>query len=1332
MRAFLAPIRASWLIAFLVVAQGCASEVELPDPAYGEDGGGIEVASTSQALTGCVDASYGGHTYRHCAGPLNWTEARDTCRGYGFDLVSIENTPENSFVGQLGSAPMWIGANDLAVETNWKWSAGDVPFLTSATPPGTPVSKRYENFPSTEPVANGAAIDCASLRPASARQWYSQVCTDRMAYVCETVDACPADPNKTAPGVCGCSIADADGDGDGVANCIDGCPRDAQKTEPKMAGCGVPETDSDGDTVPDAVDDEPNDSTSQNEDTCGTPSAPAPAGTQCGDAPCLGVFTCNGAGRCGATNSCPMPPNGGNCVYRELHEKGYWFCPSGLSWDAANLACRTIKGGHLVEIESSAENALVAANIAADAWTGANDVALEGRFRSTNYTTNNGQRLWDGAATGAPYYARYTKWTSGQPGGGATEDCVAIVGSGSTRGQWDDRVCTQSRGFVCEVPGPRLRITNLPGPIGPTLTETHGLPTTPATSYTNCVSEYFAFGDPTLRGRARYETDRCHECTKRLPLNNCLSECQGVASVPPLNSRCSPWTSTETSFCKLKAPYLVPQTQLPIPCETDEQCQDHDEIPDAQQRCGYWASVPLSGGKKGADRICGTPDDRCPDTNPNNADPIRCSEQTLCEVQYKQTTNTLAGPGSDLAAGPLTADATFGFEGDPAPPAPYADQSDPCSGAACNLNEEHPWCDFSVNDSAIWTDKSFSGNGTGRSGDNHNQGLISFYFDPKMQLTFNPRIGPMGLPKLELKAEAGIKAGVDIGPLLVDLPKFDVIDALIAVDGSECFINADRTFVRIMEQDFVPPRSMPSIGPDDRTMYDCQYLHDQVTDSVDRANKALRDAAYLIRSYKTLAANGPVGNLCQQIAANPPRGFPPSANCATESPEATIKRFVDYYRSTVSGFDASAQMKGMAQAAQQLADFSRGTNLGKFSDTIALFEDFEPETEEATILSVPFFIGPIPCNIEIYASLTYGVTSSLTWQLNPGGVVNDMLFAKNGSTQSNVASVQIEGAPMASAGLGAFAGVGFDVGAASAKLGVDARLTIGTIEVPAFAKAGLNIGSELDTRALPADLDLMSSWPMTVDNLVPAKRYSISLTYGAGLSARLTNVLAGDVSAKLKLKFFFFSKSWSKRLFGFTGLCPEDEACEYSLVSVNGSTEVAALDDHQWNKIAMPSPLPALMAPFGWGPVPTTSTPVSTAPVEEFFFDSLCTCIKDRTDQKSGLERACVRADDCCPETPRCFDDPARSSFSSRTVCSTACRRANASCRVNSDCCDHTTTMRCANVPEAVYPRCIPRSACGQSCTSDDHCRNQSPALRCITNGTVGICLRKDGIICGS
>lgn len=60
-------------------------------------------------------------------------------------------------------------------------------------------------------------------------------------------DGCPTDPGKTAPGVCGCNVAETDSDGDGTADCNDGCVSDPEKTEAGICGCGVADTDSDGD-----------------------------------------------------------------------------------------------------------------------------------------------------------------------------------------------------------------------------------------------------------------------------------------------------------------------------------------------------------------------------------------------------------------------------------------------------------------------------------------------------------------------------------------------------------------------------------------------------------------------------------------------------------------------------------------------------------------------------------------------------------------------------------------------------------------------------------------------------------------------------------------------------------------------------------------------------------------------------------------------------------------------------------------------------------------------------------------------------------------------------
>ena len=82
-------------------------------------------------------------------------------------------------------------------------------------------------------------------------------------------DNCPADPNKTEPGICGCGLADTDSDGDGALDCLDNCPADANKNEPGICGCGLVDTDSDGDGVLDCLDTCPTDPSKTSPGTCG-------------------------------------------------------------------------------------------------------------------------------------------------------------------------------------------------------------------------------------------------------------------------------------------------------------------------------------------------------------------------------------------------------------------------------------------------------------------------------------------------------------------------------------------------------------------------------------------------------------------------------------------------------------------------------------------------------------------------------------------------------------------------------------------------------------------------------------------------------------------------------------------------------------------------------------------------------------------------------------------------------------------------------------------------------------------------------------------------------
>jgi hypothetical protein len=80
-------------------------------------------------------------------------------------------------------------------------------------------------------------------------------------------DGCPQDPLKTAPGVCGCGVAEIDADGDGDLDCIDNCPSTYNPAQADADGDGLgnvcdncpqsansSQADTDGDSLGDACD----------------------------------------------------------------------------------------------------------------------------------------------------------------------------------------------------------------------------------------------------------------------------------------------------------------------------------------------------------------------------------------------------------------------------------------------------------------------------------------------------------------------------------------------------------------------------------------------------------------------------------------------------------------------------------------------------------------------------------------------------------------------------------------------------------------------------------------------------------------------------------------------------------------------------------------------------------------------------------------------------------------------------------------------------------------------------------------------------------------------
>jgi hypothetical protein len=153
--------------------------------------------------------------------------------------------------------------------------------------------------------------------PASGQAGFT--CSVPAGFVTNSTDGCPLDPNKLAPGACGCGSPDIDNDNDGNADCNDLCPNDPDKSAPGQCGCGIPDTDTDGDGVADCNDGCITDPDKVVPGTCGCGAPDVPAtyyadldGDGAGDAalPLPGFICVVPAGYvANNTDLCPSDPN---------------------------------------------------------------------------------------------------------------------------------------------------------------------------------------------------------------------------------------------------------------------------------------------------------------------------------------------------------------------------------------------------------------------------------------------------------------------------------------------------------------------------------------------------------------------------------------------------------------------------------------------------------------------------------------------------------------------------------------------------------------------------------------------------------------------------------------------------------------------------------------------------------------------------------------------------------------------------------------------------------------------------------------------------------------
>jgi hypothetical protein len=444
----------------------------------------------------------------------------------------------------------------------------------------------------------------------------------------------------------------------------------------------------------------------------------------------------------------------------------------------------------------------------------------------------------------------------------------------------------------------------------------------------------------------------------------------------------------------------------------------------------------------------------------------------------------------------------------------------------------------------------------------------------------------------------------------------------------------------------------------------------------------MRDVVTLLKQYERAKQNGGRLDLSALCAAgslfdDPPADFPLPLNCGDQPAEAHINELINYYEDKVIALVES----GVALAEEKLT----------LEDEVPVFKTTLGD-EEITLFSVSFLIGPIPVTLEAFIAAQYGVGLSVGYRLSPGKAVSALILPNPDTAKDyELIGVFVNGGPHAQAMLGFFAGVGFSYGPVGASLGVEARLSLGVISLNVNGGAGLILSGAPDPRPLGPDFEAIAL--PGAEPLIKPMLYKVKLGYSAGLSADIRNILSGEVNAKLKLKFFWFSKTWRQRLLRFNGLCTapsdlDDFPCHIPILELEGGTTLA---DFPWATVRMNQILPKLK----YLPPPSDPDPMAPPPppvpadmthLEELFYDRLCGCVA------SG--DVCQSNGDCC-DGLQCSDD-------GTGVRTCGCQAVGESCGADSDCCSGQPCVGGVCQCSAPQEACSDNGDCcgGEACVS--------------------------------
>lgn len=154
-----------------------------PVPAGGS--AGSAGAAGASGMPSCSEPAIdgpGGRCYLLVSASASWATARSQCRarGTGWDLMSIRSAEDSTFLANLLTTEVWVGADDTDGNEVWRWVDDGTEFWEGGGA-GSVVGDAYLNWNPNEPNGGGGH-DCMRVLPTAF--WADLDCGDGRASVC--------------------------------------------------------------------------------------------------------------------------------------------------------------------------------------------------------------------------------------------------------------------------------------------------------------------------------------------------------------------------------------------------------------------------------------------------------------------------------------------------------------------------------------------------------------------------------------------------------------------------------------------------------------------------------------------------------------------------------------------------------------------------------------------------------------------------------------------------------------------------------------------------------------------------------------------------------------------------------------------------------------------------------------------------------------------------------------------------------------------------------------------------------------------------------------------